>query len=405
MHIGMHVKHLGARGGTEEYVRTVGTALMERGHRVSVLYEEMADLSGRDWSRFAREVEALPVTLGGRGKPADGLRRYLRSERPDMLFLHNATFTGEMLSVAADAVAVVPFVHDFRPVCMRVSKVFPISRRNCDRALGPGCLLHLCSLGPPRGGSHLVSWNSLTAKLAERAVHLRMDAAMVASHFMRDLLLRNGFAAERVVVNPLFSPSPPPDVPPPLPTPGRLLYVGQIQQFKGLPVLLEALRRLPADVGLDVAGDGPWRGRCETLAAERGLAGRVRFHGWVPRDRLPALMASASAVVMPSVWNEPFGLAGVEAMAYARPVVAFDVGGVREWLRPGETGICVESLDAAALARGIETLWRDPEQGRRMGARGREVVLEHLTLDRHVDQLLDEFSGLRIAPGLREVQA
>jgi glycosyltransferase involved in cell wall biosynthesis len=405
MHIGMHVKHLGARGGTEEYVRTVATALLERGHGVSVLYEELADLSGEDWSRFARAVNALPVTPEGRDDPADSLRRYLRSERPDVLYLHNATFTREMLSVTAGTVPVVPFVHDFRPVCMRVSKVFPLSRGNCGRALGPGCLLHMCSLGPPRGGSGPVSWNSLRTKLADRAVHQRTDAALVASRFMRDLLLRNGFAAERVVVNPLFSPSPPPDVPPPLPTPGRLLYLGQIQQFKGLPVLLDALRHLPPDVQLDVAGEGPWRSRCEARAGEPGLAGRVRFHGWVARDRLPALMASASAVVMPSVWNEPFGLAGVEAMAYARPVIAFDVGGVREWLRPGETGICVESLGAAALARAIEALWRDPEQGRRMGARGREVVLERLTLDRHVDQLLGDFARLRKAPGLTEVHA
>jgi glycosyltransferase involved in cell wall biosynthesis len=393
MRIGFLVEYLGPRGGTEEYIRSLGEGLITRGHDVEVLYEHQTQTSGADWERFLDKVEgtAVPSESANRRRC---LAKYVQSARPDVLYVHNISFAEDVVTVAEGKVPVARYVHDFRPVCLRTSKVFPISRQNCGRALGVGCLLHACSLGPRRTGRLPVSWNRFRSKLAERRACLHMDRIIVASTFMRDLLVKNGFSGDRVTVLPYFCPMAPPGVPPDFAPGSRLLFVGQIQKFKGLAVLLSALCSLPASVTLDIAGDGPWRRRYETQAERWGLRSRVTFHGWTDREQLTALMSQSQIVIVPSIWNEPFGIVGLEAMLHARPVVAFDVGGIRDWLLDGTTGVLVKDTSAESLATAISSLCDNPEMSRKMGLNGYDRVRDRFTPERHIDALLAEFESL-----------
>lgn len=388
MHIAILIKHLGPRGGTEEYVRTVGTALLRLGHRVRLFYEEVSPVRDDAWRSLGDEALC---------ESAASLAVSVAADPPDVLFVNNGAVTPEIWAAASAVAPIVSFVHDFRPVCLRVGKVLPLSRRNCERALGYGCLLHGCSVGPGRGGSLPVSWRRLGAKLNERDVCRRMDQILVASQFMRALMLRNGVPAERITVTPLFCSLDVPAVPPQMPSHPRLAFVGQIQKHKGLDVLLRALPELPRDVGLDVAGDGPLRQRCEALARRLGVAERVTFHGWVSRDRLPSILEAVSVVVVPSTWNEPFGLAGLEAMAHGRPVVAFAVGGISEWLEDGATGIQVDAVGPEPLATALRRLFADPDRARELGQRGHARVRERFTIERHLDDVLAALTDARAA--------
>lgn len=393
MQIGLLVEYLGPRGGTEEYIRAVSEGLLAGDQGLDLLYEQRTAIHGADWERFVDRVRSSAAPARARDR-REWLAEYLSSARPDLLYVHNISFVEDVMAVAAGKVPIVRYIHDFRPVCLRTSKVFPVSRQNCDRALGVGCLLHGCSIGPGRGGALPVSWNHIPAKLAERNACRRMDRVIVASGFMRDLLLRNGFSNDRIIVLPYFCPLPQPVAPLEFSAGSRLLFVGQIEKFKGLSVLLSALRLLPPSVTLDVAGDGPWRGPCEAQVEEGGLRGRVTFHGWTDRDRLSHLMGQIQILVVPSIWNEPFGIVGLEAMLHARPVVAFDVGGIRDWLVDGATGVLVKDIGAEPLARAIGALCDDPATSRTMGMRGYHRVREKFTADRHIEVLLSEFQAI-----------
>jgi glycosyltransferase involved in cell wall biosynthesis len=393
MRIGFVVEHLGPRGGTEEYIRSVSEGLITRGHLIDVLYEHKTQMHGLDWRNFVNQVRTMLAPDGSAARRV-WLEDYLETETPDLLYLHNVSFAADVMAVASGRLPVTRYIHDFRPVCLRTSKVFPISRQNCNRALGIGCLLHACSIGPGRGGRLPVSWNHLRSKLADRDASLRMDRVIVASAFMRDLLVRNGFSEEQVSILPYFCPMPVPARPPDFAAGSRLLFVGQIQKFKGLAVLLAALRLLSPEVTLDVAGDGPWRGPYEAQAKAWGLSDRVTFHGWTDREQLSRLLSQIQIVVVPSIWNEPFGIVGLEAMLYARPVVAFDVGGIREWLVDGRTGVLVKETAAEPLAKAIADLCHKPELARQMGLEGYSRVREHFTAERHVESLLSEFEAL-----------
>jgi glycosyltransferase involved in cell wall biosynthesis len=117
-----------------------------------------------------------------------------------------------------------------------------------------------------------------------------------------------------------------------------VLFVGRLVPEKGTDRLLEIVSRF-VGLTLTVAGDGPERPRLEGLARDLGIAGRVEFLGAVARDRIGALYRACRAVAVPSLWPEPFGIIGLEAMAAGRPVVAFRTGGIPEWLEDGVNGL------------------------------------------------------------------
>ena len=138
-----------------------------------------------------------------------------------------------------------------------------------------------------------------------------------------------------------------------------VLYAGRLSPEKGVEELLQAAQGLP----LVVAGDGPLRAR---------VPGAL---GWVPRQELGRLLAGAAVVACPSR-REGFGVACAEAMAYGRAVVASDVGGLRDLVRDGETGLLVPPRDPAALRAALDRLLGDPGLRARLGAAAREHVRE-----------------------------
>ena len=108
------------------------------------------------------------------------------------------------------------------------------------------------------------------------------------------------------------------------------------------------------------------------MAADLGLAERVRFPGWV--DEPERLFAASDVAVFPSRWQEPFGLSGAEALAHGVPVVAFDTGGVRSWLDDGVSGFAVPEKDVRAMADRLEQLGGDRALRVQMGEAGMAAV-------------------------------
>ena len=161
----------------------------------------------------------------------------------------------------------------------------------------------------------------------------------------------------------------------PLPEGARaLLAMGRLHANKGFPTLLRALARLPADVHLALAGEGPERAALEALARELGLASRVAFLGW--RGDVGALLAASELLVVPSR-IEPLGNVVLEGFAASRPVIAASADGPRELIEDGRSGMLVPIGDDAALAQAIAGLLADPARARAIAAAGRAEFEAH----------------------------
>ena len=154
-----------------------------------------------------------------------------------------------------------------------------------------------------------------------------------------------------------------------------LLYVGRLDARKGVHTAIEALRHLPrATLTLIGGWDAGEEARLRALAQDHGVLERVRFGGHRSRAEVRAAHADADVVVFPVVWEEPWGLVPIEAMARGRPAVATGRGGSAEYLRDGENALLFEAEDPAALARAVERLAGDPALRRRLVAGGRATA-------------------------------
>jgi glycosyltransferase involved in cell wall biosynthesis len=146
--------------------------------------------------------------------------------------------------------------------------------------------------------------------------------------------------------------------------PPRVLSVGRLKEPKDFVTLARALHLLDAgSFSASIAGDGPDRD-----AVERALAGAGAVLG--ERDDVPALLASSDVFVLSST-SEGMPMTVIEAMAAGLPVVASDVGGLRELVDDGVTGLLVPPRDARALAAALSSLLEDAERRRAMGDAGR----------------------------------
>jgi len=204
-----------------------------------------------------------------------------------------------------------------------------------------------------------------------RTVLRRASAVVAVSSAIAEVVRRFGVAGVRVVPNGVdLPPEPGAEAEPP-----EILYAGRLSKEKGILELVDAARGLP----LVVAGDGPLR---KQVPAARGF---------VPRDELERLFGRAAVVACPSR-REGFGVSCLEAMAYGKPVVASSVGGLRDLVVHGETGLLVPPRDPQALRGALERLLGDPDLRRRLGAAARERAGREYSWDRVTDATLAAYA-------------
>ena len=162
------------------------------------------------------------------------------------------------------------------------------------------------------------------------------------------------------------------------------LYVGRLTVEKGIPALLDAWRRR-APGELTVMGDGPLRSMVE--AAAKDLP-QIRFAGEAQRHEVIEAMRSASALIVPSVWQEPFGLVVIEAFASATPVIAARNGALPELVDDGERGLIYDALDPDDLVRAVDQAVSEPDLMRERGRRARAVFEERYSADVNYELLV-----------------
>ncbi len=207
----------------------------------------------------------------------------------------------------------------------------------------------------------------------------RSPKVICVSENVRDVMKSCFYANTTVIVNGVKAPGERWN--PEMSGRGRLLFVGRLSDAKGLQDVLKAL---PADCPwtLDVVGEGPARGDWEAICRERGIAGRVTFHGY--SDRVDRFMANASCLLFPSR-SEGMGLTLAQAMLVGVPVLASDIAAVAEL--KGDREDLVPAGDVDAWKRAFETHLR----------RGRPFPVFPTgrvpTLARMVDQTLDVYRG------------
>jgi glycosyltransferase involved in cell wall biosynthesis len=157
--------------------------------------------------------------------------------------------------------------------------------------------------------------------------------------------------------------------------PARLLFVGKLNQQKGIEYLLRALAVMRSHATVDViVGVGSAPEDIGSLAQSLGVANRLHWLPLLPQAKLAEYYRSCTALIMPAV-DEGLGLVAAEALLCETPVIAFASGGLTDLIRNGETGVLVPTGDVTALARAIDDLLSRADRGAALGVAGRRATL------------------------------
>ena len=179
----------------------------------------------------------------------------------------------------------------------------------------------------------------------------------------------------------------------------KLLYVGQLHPYKGVHRLLEAVALVKHPVTLSVAGDGPEDYKAHLLKLAEGIDVKVTFRGRLPHSQLPALYREHDIFIFPSIWEEPFGLTHLEAMASGLPVISTVNGGQGEFLNHQQNCLAIQPDDTESIRQALERLIEEPELAASLAKAGRRTVEERFTTGRYIDELEELLILLRRVHG------
>jgi glycosyltransferase involved in cell wall biosynthesis len=385
-------------GGLERHVETLSRELIRYGHRVTVVTLQTGDdpaeeiLDGvrviriRGWSGSLSALHAdaarpFHPTVPDPGAMA-ALRRVVQRDRPSVVHSHSwIQYSYFPLHHGPRGPAHVVTLHDYGVACAKRT-LQHVTRRAALSASGPsgphypsrpcsGPRLAKCLACAPEQYGVLKGTAITTGLRASRLLHGRADCYIAISRAVADASRAVLPGQSEIVVVPTIVPNGLPELARSTPRPGflppedgYLMFVGALGPHKGVDVLLEARRRMRNRLPLVLIGtpraDTPRIDEPEVVLARN-----------VPSAQVMASWMRASAAVVPSVWSEPLGQVAVEAMLVGRAVVASDVGGLRDVVQHGRTGLLVPPGDPGALAAALDNLLDDPQTRLRMGAAGR----------------------------------
>jgi glycosyltransferase involved in cell wall biosynthesis len=411
----------GDAGGVQNYLDAVTAGLVSRGHQLAIVHRDampapFAAAATRSLPQFAVAAEGIDAAMGRIARWA-----------PDLCFSHNMDILNIDRALAVRW-PVVKFMHGYLGTCIGGQKRhgFPVARP-CDRRFGVACL----ALYGPRHCGELKPGKFVRQYRWAREQHGLLPGyhtIVVASEHMKREFVRNGVPPSQIHVNALFPThkfvgsgfpglserkgsrttvrlkadatyDPKADTTNDGfgdPTNDCVAFIGRMTVLKGGDLLVDAVeqasKRLGRTIRLLLIGDGPQRAVWEQRALERHVP--VTSTGWLNGDDRWAALRQATLLALPSSWPEPFGLVGLEAGALGIPAVAFDVGGIREWLRPGVNGYLAPGNPprAAGLADALVEALSDENKLSAMGSRAIGVARE-MSVDRHLDCLESIFSA------------
>lgn len=318
------VDRLAGRGGAHVHLAGVAAAQVEAGHDVCVAGGTSAP--GVRWPCAVRIVPGLEE----RARAPCALDALDRDVAPDVVHVH--TVVNPWVLEWAGARGAVATVQDHRYFCPGRGK-WTLGGERC----GTDVARDTCA-GCFEDEPYFEKVWQLTR---ERLHALAGLEVVVLSRYMRAELVAAGLPAARVHVVPPFVHG----LSGPAAADGGpcVLFVGRLVEAKGVRPAVEAWRRSRADLPLVMAGTGPLREWAASTGAD--------VLGWVPRERMRAVYLRAAAVLMPPFWQEPFGIAGLEALTAGVPVAAWRSGGIPEW-HPGDASLA-EWGDVDGLASAL----------------------------------------------------
>jgi glycosyltransferase involved in cell wall biosynthesis len=373
-----------APSGENRVVEQEGEALAAQGHEVMRFGRSSDEID--QWP-VAKKASLPARTIWSRETYRD-LMAVLRERRPEVVHVHNTfpLLSAAVLYACRDArVPVVATIHNYRLACangafFRHGTVC----HDCAHGLPVRAVLHGCY----RGSRAATAPVALAMGLHRQAWRSLVSAYIFISASQRDLLQGSDLTADRVFVRYNLIPS---RSSPPIARMPTVVYAGRLDEAKGVPLLMKGWdwylgKSGEPGLNLVIVGGGPLG---DEVAAWASARPSVEMTGTVSRDRCAELISHARAVLLPSAWEETFGLVAVEAMAAGVPPIAAGHGSFTELITPGVDGVLFTPHDPSALGLAIADVEKDPKRYEVYGDQARKSCEQRFDPQRSIEELLE----------------
>ncbi len=378
-------------GGVGTYVTRLSSLLAAAGHEVAVVHAVPVEkpLAGSPRLFCVENFDQYTGASVSRKRAAE-VMQVLAGFKPDVVHIQNNNnfFLEEEIRRNYPCLKST-HVYDF---CPAGTKYHHALKTVCGHPTGLVCLPQMLSRRCCKDRNPATLWMFYRRAKAVIENDKKHSLLIAASVYVRDRMLEDGYPIRKLKVIPYFTELPAWNPPEKLEGEKIILATGRMEPEKGIDQLLYAVSYIKAlEWKLILDGSGSDIQRLKGLAASLGIEKRVEFAGWLPADQHRALYEKCYLVVVPSVWPEPFGLVGIEAMSYGKPVVAARSGGIPEWMEDGQTGFMVPARDPEAMAQKISVLLRRPGVARAMGESSRKRIERYYEPSRHIEKLLESY--------------
>ncbi|MCL5951125.1 MAG: glycosyltransferase family 4 protein [Chloroflexi bacterium] len=406
----MHIVLVNTRhfhgGGDSTYTFNLAELLRSKGHRVSFFaMQDRRNLPDPNSDLFVsyidfRELNRHKTPISGvwvlgrviySMEARQKFSRLLDRAAPDIIHLQNihAHITPSVVFEARRrGLPVVWTLHDYKLICPNTHFLKDAAGEICE-ACKQGSY-YQAALSRCKKGSLLASTMAAVEAYAHFVMKVRdqVDAFLAPSAFLRSKLIASGFPPPKVQHLPLFLPSESFEIDED--NDRFFLFMGKLDEIKGIRVLLDACRHSP-HLKVILAGriEEPLARDLPTI-----LPANAQYVGMKNRSELRQLLRRSLAVVVPSLWyeNQPFSI--LEAFACAKPVIASDLGGMTELVKHNERGVLVPRADAKALSHAMEWLIAHQQEAQLMGRAAYAYTREYHSEESHYMQIMELYTRL-----------
>jgi glycosyltransferase involved in cell wall biosynthesis len=376
--------------GSSLYQIDVGKRLQNLGFKVSILFGTQ-----RDKKAYNPDIESffMPDLFGFNYSYPTGsnkkIKEIVNHVNPQIIYIHQV-LNPHVISLLATLKPSIRYEHGFRLSCFTGRRLARRTNTICNYSPGLSCLVRahtqLCSPRNP-----LLAIKRIKDFYLNKFAHQKLKYILVASKYIKSLLIKSGYKDNFVKILPYYTNLPGLESIADSKATPTIVCVSRVEAEKGVDYLLRALSRVKTKAKVFIIGEGTEIPRLKKMSRSLSDKHEIVFTGWIENSEIKKYYSNATLAVVPSIWPEPFGIIGIEAMANAVPVVAFNVGGISDWLIDGENGYLVPRKDEEVLAKKISYYLENPEIAKSMGMQGRSLAEKKFVLDVHLNKLVNLF--------------
>lgn len=400
--------HFSNSGGAELYMLNLGNLLKKNGHEVFYFATDRRPYFEEDYKYaeyFPEYVEYQDLSKLQLIKKAftpfynteaeRKMKLMLEEVKPDIVHINCIFFklTPSILKPCYKRnIPVVITTHGPQLICPSVKMMYKSEVFCKDKLCIHGNPIH-CITNRCCGGS-LIKSTGLAAEFTFRKIHglyNKISHYISPSQALADLTIESGINKNKVtcinnfVKDELFEI---------VPTYGKgdyFLFAGRLSKEKGVRELLEAMKLLPQEINLKIAGVGPEENALKELKKELDLS-NVEFLGFITGEELCNLYKNCIATIIPCNWFENFPTSVIESFAYAKPVVGTRIGGIPEMVEDYKTGLTFELKNIEDMAAKIKEIYFNDQLTLEMGRNARKKAESRYRANHYYEKLIEIYN-------------